>query len=243
MKLVPKLRFRDIAAAMLVIGIPTFATIYASDVTPWSWWPKLLLGVLWVGAAAVFSVDGVRRDRNLDANMEAAAGTIAQTRQRRRNAAVDAALRQILSPREQLGRKWEWTVYVFDSERNLLVPVWPTPDPASPELLTVKSFAPDCGATGQAWTHKDLIVRYGDDVHNGAHGLTAAQQAHFGDRNAVVATPIFDDDDDLIGVLAGVADEPLHDFDQGPKRAQLNETAGIVGTLIITLFDSLGEDD
>jgi len=139
-----------------------------------------------------------------------------------------------------LKSKYDWTVFVYDDERDLLVPWWPAPDPAADvDLLTVQSFQPGKGATGEAWSNRQTIVRTGAAVHNGSHGLTEAQQAHFAGRNTVVATPIYDDDDDLIGVLAGIRDEVDLTYDNTNDRYTLEATASVIGTLLVTLWQSL----
>lgn len=236
------LKGRDLLAALGALAVPTVATIFATDVAGWPWWPKWLLLILFAVAATVLVVDGLRRDRSIEQNIERTADVLVQQRRRQRNVAMDMAFRRMFNVGKiELRRKYDWTVFVFDDAQQLLVPVWPIPDPADAELFTVKAFEPGKGATGQAWRNKQTIVRTGAEVHNDAHGLSIEQQRYYAGRNTVVATPIFDDDDDLIGVLAGITDDVDTTYEQPNERHTLEATASVVGTLLATLWDALHE--
>lgn len=223
------LQSRDVVAAFGALAIPTAATIFASDLEDWPGWAKWLAVAVWALCAGFLVADTLRRDQKIDQ----ATTAVIQQRERRRNEAIDMALRRIFVGELELPRKWDWTVYLHDSELNLLVPVWPTPDPADSELFEVKAFAPGQGATGQAFENRQVIVRLGDEVHDATHGLTDAQQHYFAGRNAVVAAPIYaDDDNTVIGALAAIADDADDYFDKPKNRQQLEATATVVGTFL-----------
>lgn len=222
-----RLRSRDAVAAFSALAIPTVATVFASDLEDWPGLAKWFTLVLWTLSAGVLVGETLRRDRKIDQ----ATTALVQKRERRRNEAVDMALRRIFVGELELPRKWDWTVYIYDSEQDLLVPAWPTPDPADARS-ELKAFEPGQGATGQAFKNRQVIVRLGDEVHDGTHGLTDAQQTYFARRNAVVAAPIYGDDDSVIGVLAAIADDADDYFDRAKNRQQLGATATVVGTLL-----------
>jgi hypothetical protein len=237
---------RNLVAAFIAVAVPTFATIFGAAVASWSPWLRFTLFAVFVAAALTIVVDGHRRAREIENSIRLGAGSAVQQRQRQRIAAMETAFRRIFNVGSiELRKKYTWTVFVYDEERNLLVPAWPTPDPAADteKLFTLKSFAPGKGATGQAWISRATIVRYGDDVHNGVHGLTTEQQALYAEYNTVVATPIYDDDDDLIGVLAGITTEADTTYEQAGDRHTLEATASVVGTLLATLRDANTETE
>lgn len=224
-----RLQSRVVVAAFGALAIPTVATIFASDLEDWPGWTKWLLLAGWTACACLLVSDTLRRDQKIDQ----ATTAVIQQRERRRNEAIDMALRRIFVGELELPRKWDWTVYLYDSEQDLLVPVWPIPDPADAELFEVKAFTPGKGATGQAFENRQVIVRLGDEVHDGTHGLTEAQQAYFASRNAVVAAPIYaDDDNTVIGALAAITDDADDYFDRPKNRHQLEATAAVVGTFL-----------
>lgn len=228
----PRFKRRDVVAALGALAVPTFATIYASDIEDWPGCAKAGLMIIWLLCAVILAVDTAQRDDRI----KQATSSVIQQRERRRNEAIDMALRRIFTSKLELPRKWDWTVYVFDDEKGVLLPAWPRPDPANEEQSDVKVFAPGKGATGQAYSAGQTIVRLGVEVHDGTHGLTEAQQEYFASRNAVVATPIFaDDDKTVIGVLAAIADDADDYFDQPANQQQLRATANVVGTLMETL--------
>ena len=211
---------------VLVLGVPTFATVFATDVSKFPGWLKWLLIVLWLAAAILVVVTGVRRDRGIE---KINAETIAQ-RERRREEALDAALRGLLHPDREFSMKWEWTVYIDDADREVLTPAWPRPDGDT----AAKEFPYGLGATGQAWEYERTIVRTGAEVHDDTHGLTAAQQDYFKEHNQVVATPIWADDQKF-GVLTGIRKDPSREFDSPKDQRHLAAVATAIGTLLKAL--------
>ena len=221
-------RGRDVFAALGALAIPTAATIFAVDVERWPGWAKWGAFSIWAVCALQLAIDTFRRDRKIDQVTSAAL----EQRLRRRNQAVDMALRGILEADPEWPNGWTWTVYLFDSERRLLIPSWPVPDPADADLFDVKAFAPGAGAAGQAFENPQVIIRLGEEVHDGTHGLTEQQQQYFAGRHAVVAAPIFADDDTVIGTLTAIADDADDYFHHPKNRHQLEATANVVGTLM-----------
>jgi hypothetical protein len=67
----------------------------------------------------------------------------------------------------------------------------------------VTDFAPGKGATGQAFTSRQVIVVTGDAVHNADYGLSPDQQALFADTTIVGSAPLFavDDLSRVVGVI------------------------------------------
>lgn len=223
-------RSRDLVAALVVVAVPTFATIFSVDVNGWAAGPKWLLAGVWMVAAIVIVADGITRDRRVDDLTEAAI-----ERQRRfREDAVDTALRGVFEFKRQFPQKWSWTVYVYNEGDAMLEPVWPVPnDDGYREIV---SFAPGSGATGLAWQDNVTVSRYGESVHDATYGLTEAQQTHFAVRNNVVATPIYTEYETPVGVLAAVAADENRHFEDEAHRRQLEATATVVGTLLTSLL-------
>lgn len=235
---------RDLIAALVGVGVPTFATIYATDIAPWPGWAKLLLAALFVAASVVIAIDSYRRWNSLEKNIERSADVAVQQRRRQRNTAMHVAFKRIFNVGSiMLPRKYEWTVFIYDEKRNVLIPSWPSPDPGNIDE-EVFTFAPGKGATGQAWSSRQTVVRFGEEVRNDKHDLSPEQQIHYAEYNAVVATPIYDDDDDLIGVLAGITVDLDDTYaDESNDLDTLRATASVVGTLLATLRDANEADD
>ena len=226
----------ELASAAHVLLVPTAATVFSDAVQKWSTLSKSLLMASWVVAAGYLVYDQVSRNIRSDGTYDAIDKLAVETRVRLRRQAADArdaAFQGFLTPDYWFPRKWSWTVYLYDEESELLSPTWPAPKDQDAAALI--SFASGNGATGLAWADEVTVVRTGSEVHDGTHGLNDEQQAHFKNRQAVVATPIWADTD-KIGVLAGIADDVDELFnDDQARRAQLERTATILGTLLTTL--------
>lgn len=226
---------RDFSSAAFVVLVPTLATVYAEWVKDWAGWQRHVLFSAWMLAAGILVVDQVRRNSRSDRSFDALDDLTADERQQQRQLALDAraaTMRAFLTPDFWFPRKWDWTVYLYDETIDMLTPLWPH-DANSEQGKTV-SFAPGRGATGQAWRDEETVVRVGPEVHDGSHGLTDRQQAHFSKRNSVVATPIWSDKQKM-GVLAGIADDYDRQFENEESRSHLQRTATIIGTLLATL--------
>lgn len=231
-------RTRDVLAGLVVLGIPAGATIWAAELAsqpdwwldgvPW-WLAKLSLSVAWAVAGGVIVRDGLLQGARIDRLTE-------ESRLKRntlRTQALQDAYEGMLTADIRFPRKWEFTIYVYDEEEGLLVPSWPAP--ANDELGVLKSFKPGFGATGQAWESEALIVRIGPEVHDETYGLTPEQQAHFATRGTVVATPIWSDVDQKLGVLSAICDGEDEHFEKSANRSHLQLTASSVGALIVGL--------
>lgn len=228
---------RDLVAGVLVLAIPTGASVWASAIESQpDWWPgvpwwslKAALSLIWIVAAALIVRDGLIRDRRIDTLSE-------ESRTKRnliRTQASDAAFAGMLDPQHAFPRKWDFTIYVFDEEQSLLVPSWPPPD--SDDHRQLKSFAPGKGATGRAWEREAMIVRTGDDVSGATYGLSEAQQQHYAGKHSVVATPIFTYADRKLGVLSAICEDEDDHFDKPNNQAHFKETATSIGALIVSL--------
>lgn len=234
----PTVRQRDLAAGALVLLIPTFATIYSSIVGQWPLAARHVLFGVWIVSACLIVYDQVLRNERSDRSLGALDRLTSEKAKRVKHLADqarEASLRALLTPDLWFPRKWDWTVYSFDEHLGVLAPIWPSDMGA--ERAQLISFAPGNGATGQAWLDEETIVRVGQEVHDGTHGLTAAQQHHFAHRRSVVATPIWADDE-KIGVLAGTCADEDRAFESEQLRSHVRQTATVLGTVLWSLGGS-----
>lgn len=226
---------RDLILGAYVLLVPTAATIFSDFVQEGRLAIRWFLLISWVVSAVVIVVDQTKRNDRSDKAFESVDKLTVEKRmslQQQAKDARDSSIELFLTKGSWFKKKWEWTVYIYDPETDLLSPFWPAPETdAQAELIT---FPPGKGATGQAWADDVIIVRNGDEVHDSTHGLTLEQQEHFAKRNAVVATPIYADTK-KIGVLAGITNDDNREFDVNKEQSHLARAATIIGTLLTTL--------
>ncbi len=230
-----KLQLRDLLLGAYVLLVPTAATIFSDAVQDGPLAIRWILLVSWVVSAVVIVVDQAKRNERSDKTFETVDKLTADTRSRLQQQAEDArdtSIERFLTQDYWFKKKWEWTIYIYDHETELLSPIWPAPETG--EQAQLISFAPGKGATGQAWKDGITIVRNGTEVHDATHGLTREQQEHFAKRHAVVATPIYADTQ-KIGVLAGITNDDNREFDAKKDQSHLARTATIIGTLLTSL--------
>jgi hypothetical protein len=236
-----RVRGQDLIAALIALAVPTFATIFATDVATWTGLQKWGLISLFVVAAIVLLFDGIQRDKKIDASIKRSAEVLSTQRQQQRSDALSMTLKRICNDGPTtLKTTYTWTVFIYDAQLDLLVPWWPAPDLDNPETYTTLSYEPGQGATGEAWSANKTIVRTGSSVHDGNHRLNEAQQKHNARRNTVVATPIYSDDNQKRGVLSGVRDKEDPSYNETNDIHTLRATASVIGTLMVTYLQ-LGE--
>ncbi|CAN5805830.1 hypothetical protein BH23ACT12_BH23ACT12_21540 [soil metagenome] len=209
--------------AALLVFIPTVFGIFP-ELGTMPAWIRLIVTGAWVVIATFAVISAMRRDQQLDRLMRKEQGQ----RDRLHQLALSATLSALLRAGGIPGN-YEANIYVFDANRNLLMPAFPraTSDPSD---LTV--FAPGNGATGLAWERGELILVTGDAVSDSSYGLTAQQQAHFSAYNAVAATPILAPEGDSIGVLTAIAMENDLYFESESGEDDFRSLADVIGVLL-----------
>jgi hypothetical protein len=129
-------------------------------------------------------------------------------------------------------RHYEFTVYVYNADRDVLEPVYPPLIP--PQDPDPREFKPGKGATGLAWqewrTRGVPYVR-GDDVSNEQYHLTPAQQTFFAGFRSVASAIALDLEGVPLGVLTALSPQDDGYFGKPEHRdalASLGETLGVV---------------
>lgn len=197
----------------------------------WLGWPfrcRAALTAVWLLAAVFFVIAGLEHEHNVSSLAE----EVEAGRQRKYRVAEGFIYKSMLA-KDRLKSGWEFSIYLYVQETNRLEPIWPQ-DAAVP--YDVRVFQPGKGATGIAWQEPgDVIVKYGEEVHNATHGLTVEQQEAFRDYHAVVATAIHSDREVPIGVLSGICKDEDTCFDEQADQALLLTAAEVIGVVMSRL--------
>lgn len=95
------------------------------------------------------------------------------------------------------------TVYIWDENRELLIPIFPdeVTDPFDERV-----FRSDQGVTGAAFTSGRPAATAGDNVSRG-FGLSPRQQSFFSRYKAVASVPLYKKDDTIVGALSVIAEQ------------------------------------
>jgi hypothetical protein len=125
----------------------------------------------------------------------------------------------------------EWHLYVYDSDRDWLLPVFePDDDPES------EGWAVGKGATGTAWQRREFVLVVGSEASDGTYGLTPEQQDRYRDLEAVAAMPVQSWSGGVIAVLSASTRSP----DSNLKRPDAFDEVAIrsfqVGRVLVDLL-------
>ena len=125
---------------------------------------------------------------------------------------------------------FSWHVHLYDQDRMLLLPVFPTPaDEDDPWV-----FRPGDGVVGAAFGRHRVVVATGEAVADDSYRLSPAQRDYF-QRYRRVATAPLEWGGDVMGTLSAISaqDDNYFEADHGP--AVLRDMAGVVATLLATM--------
>jgi hypothetical protein len=141
-------------------------------------------------------------------------------------------LDSLLGPSSGIPDGYDTTIYIA-SDAGLLLPWYPdlVADPADPTVFKI-----GCGATGYAFSEDAPIAVVGDAVSSGEYGLTPGQQQFFSDAAVVVAVPIHQFPDQIVGALTVISDTNDEVFVS--DGAKIQETGVRV---LLALADRIGE--
>ena len=93
-------------------------------------------------------------------------------------------------------------LYLFDEQRNLLLPAFEgRPSPS-------QGWRPGAGAVGEAWATGEFVLVEGEEVSDGTYGLTPAQQHRARNLALVAAMPVTNAGGEVLAVLSGSSDDP-----------------------------------
>jgi len=93
-------------------------------------------------------------------------------------------------------------LYLFDEERDLLLPVFEGPSHPS------RGWKVGTGAVGEAWATAKYVLVQGEQVSDDTYGLTPYQQRHARDLAVVAAMPVANASEEVVAVLAGSSVDP-----------------------------------
>ena len=111
-------------------------------------------------------------------------------------------LERLLAPDEApLTEAW-FHLYLFDDQRELLLPAFEgRPSPS-------KGWKPGVGAVGEAWTSGEYVLVRGEEVSDETYGLTPVQQHRARNLAVVAAMPVTNASDQVIAVVSGSSVDP-----------------------------------
>ena len=105
----------------------------------------------------------------------------------------------------------------------------------------MRAFEPGKGATGVAFREKGLIVATDDAVFDDTYGLTQPQQEAFRDYKSVAATPIWFEDQQVVGVLTAVSKVNDGYFASGGAGGPvIRELAEVVAVVLKNIYGHVG---
>lgn len=217
-----------VAAGVALVALPSAFGIFP-ELARWPIATRLAITVLWV----VVVILGLIVDSRRDARLDKVLATGERQRKQLRLRATDDILTALLTSRGPgLPDHYRFTVYVFEADTDLLLPVFPNPGGVD----DIRAFSPGEGAAGAAYQRKSLVLVTGDAVSDGTWHLTPEQQAHWGHYRAVVATPIWVEEQP-IGVLSAISKKNDRCFDEPAAQARLRELADVIGVVLVNVSE------
>jgi hypothetical protein len=224
-------RAKALVGAVYLIFVPTFFTVIPGW-TKWSGLWRGLLLILWLLVAGWVLTGEIRRSERIDSLTEDRRQFLRQLRVM----GTSEVLHALLSPGSRgIPDQYEFTLYVYDSDKNLLAPLFPqmdfrsAPDP--------RCFEPGNGATGSAWTSRRIVVVTGSEVASGHYGLTKEQQEFFAGYNAVAAAVVWKEGTEPIGVVTAIAKTDDAYFDGLQGLDSLRVLADVLGVVLSRIPD------
>lgn len=223
-----------LVVALLLLAVPTAYTLFAPEIVapvakPKSLSIRLVVGAIWLLAAGI----AFFRQREIDRRVSRLVGG----RSNERVAAVQVAVDEILGSLVHSGSQgtpedFVWTVFIFDTVRGALVPLYPAVPVAEEET---SSFKPGEGATGQAFADGGVVVAIGDTVSNDAYGLSPDKQSRYSSYRSVASAPLIWEGTSL-GSLSTIATTENPYFQSPAGRAIILKLADTVAAVLAVMM-------
>jgi hypothetical protein len=143
-----------LTAGVVIIAVPTVYTLFAPEIGSSALWVRALVAVLWLIAALVAVLAGLRQSSMIDDLLGPSLGERTEMREE----AAALILARLLDPAGPLGR-YEWRLFM--------------PDPEDQDTLAVPAFAPmqsattwpvGVGVTGVAYSTGESQYALGDEI-------------------------------------------------------------------------------
>ena len=141
-------------AGLAIVAVPTAYTLFVPEIGTSALWVRVVVGVVWLVAAVVAVLAGLRQSSLIEDLVGPAVGQRTEMREE----AAQVILASLLDPSGPLGR-YEWRLFV--------------PDPDDPGTLHVPAFAPvqstttwpvGIGVTGVAYASGQGAYAIGDEL-------------------------------------------------------------------------------
>jgi hypothetical protein len=207
--------------AIALVAVPTFAALFPGYIhrTHRVW--RIVVMLAWLGVAIVATIASQSRESAVRSMTRASHRML-----------LRPYLESLLGSNSEIPDGYDTTIYIAN-DAGLLLPWYPdqVTDPADPTVFRI-----GCGATGYSVSEDAPIAVVGDAVSSGEYGLTPGQQQFFSAAAVVVAVPIHQLADQIVGALTVISDTNDEFFVSDGARIQ--ETGVRV---LLALADRIGE--
>jgi hypothetical protein len=184
--------------ALILLAVPTFATLFPGWITRTDRAQRILVMVVWVAIAVATAIAAQGRALPQGSDVDVAHQAVVTSQLR----ALGQTLSTLLDPKAS-GIPASYTVTVSTSDgHGRLFPWYPVriTDPSDPRV-----FEYGQGATGIAFVDRKMTCAVGDGVSHETFGLTEAQRELFGNYRIVAAVPVSRVDGSVVGTLCLIA--------------------------------------
>jgi len=191
-------RSAAVVLALILLAVPTFATLFPGWITRTDRAQRVLAMAVWVAIAVATAVAAQGRTLPDGSDVDGAHRAVVSSQQR----ALGQTLSTLLDPQVS-GIPASYSVTVSTSDgHGRLFPWYPVriKDPSDPRV-----FEYGQGATGIAFVDRKMTCAVGDGVGHETFGLTEAQRQLFGNHRIVAAVPVSRVDGSVVGALCLMA--------------------------------------
>lgn len=215
-----------VVAGVILVAVPTVFGVYPTEAgTIWVGW-RDAIGGAWLLVAGLTVAASSQADERISRLFR----EVNKKRVWQRARATSEALEALLRP----GTKgfpdvYRFSVYLFDEERQVLLPWYPK---VAAEDAEVRTFAPGIGATGAAWSDGQTLLVTDDEVSSDRYHLSKAQQLAFRGYRAVSAAPMRSTAGVEMGMLTAISTVNDRFFDDAPAVERFEGLAEAVGAVV-----------
>jgi hypothetical protein len=228
--LLPRSRRALISAGLFLVAVPTLFQVFPSW-THWPLWIRIAVAVVWALVAAFVVHSSVRQGERVD-------NLVGRTRERRdeqRMLARNRLLRLLLEHETGLPENYQWRIFMYDEETDLLVASYAPEGAAS-----ATSWEIGKGAVGHAFETNEHVLVRGPACSDGTYGLTPEQQERYQELHVVAAMPLRNPYGDPFAVLAGSSTNDDGQLATPDGHRRHVELATIVQRVLIDLLTDAG---